>query len=135
MDQGFTVEVSSRYEGWWRYNAALMCGCFDAEEQRSGFASASSHIADVGANLPERPADAKPGRTIVLETAPCDHLLLYVYIIPHTLPAGSDIDDTEPFDIDISVAWAGRSIRKSRHRINQWSGASIELRIEKEDSH
>ena len=132
MNQGFTVEVSSRYEGWWRYNAALMCGCFDAEEQRTGFASASSHIADVGANLPEQPADTAPGRKIVLETEPCDHLLLYIYIVPHTLPTGSDIDETEPFDLDVTIACAGRRIRKSRYRINQWSGASIELRVEKE---
>ena len=25
MDKkGFTIEVTSRYDGWWRYNAALM---------------------------------------------------------------------------------------------------------------
>ena len=38
--KGFTIEVTSRYEEWWRYNVALMCGCFDAEERRTGFASA-----------------------------------------------------------------------------------------------
>ena len=41
MDKkGFTIEVTSRYEEWWRYNVALMCGCFAAEERRTGFASA-----------------------------------------------------------------------------------------------
>ena len=51
MDKkGFTIEVTSRYDGWWRYNAALMCGCFDAADQRIGFASAESAVAAVGAN-------------------------------------------------------------------------------------
>ena len=38
--EGFTIEISSRYEGWWRYNVALMCGCFDTAGNRTGFASA-----------------------------------------------------------------------------------------------
>ena len=37
--EGFTIEISSRYEGWWRYNVALMCGCFDTAGNRTGFAS------------------------------------------------------------------------------------------------
>ena len=39
--EGFTIEISSRYEGWWRYNVALMCGCFDTAGNRTGFASAA----------------------------------------------------------------------------------------------
>ena len=50
-EKGFTIEVTSRYEGWWRYNAALMCGCFDAAGRRIGFASSASTVADVGSNL------------------------------------------------------------------------------------
>ena len=54
--EGFTIEISSRYEGWWRYNVALMCGCFDTAGNRTGFASAEAHVADVGSNLREKPA-------------------------------------------------------------------------------
>ena len=68
---------------------ALMCGCFDAADQRIGFATAESAVAGVGANLTERPADIPADRSAVLETMACDHLLLYLYIIPHTLPAGN----------------------------------------------
>lgn len=39
-DEGFSVEVESRYEGWWRYNVTILCGCFDADGDRIGFASA-----------------------------------------------------------------------------------------------
>ena len=130
--KGFTIEVTSRYEEWWRYNVALMCGCFDAEERRTGFASAASEVAGVGSNLPERPAAIPAFRTARLTTGPCDHLVLYIYIVPHTLPAGNDIDATRPFEIDLKIAYDGRRIRSEKRRINQWSGASIELRV---DSH
>lgn len=126
---GFTVEVSSRFEGWWRYNVALMAGCFDADSERTGFATASSHVADVGANLHEPPAGTAPDRRIVLQTEPCDHLLLYVYIIPHTLPAGNEIDAPRPFDVEIALSFNGKLLRRESHPINQWSGASIEMKI------
>ena len=126
---GFTIEVTSRYEGWWRYNVALMCGCFDAADNRTGFASASSEVAPVGANLREPPATQAGRRHITLATDPCDHLMLYVYIIPHTLPADNDIDTTRPFDVELRISCDGRRIRSEKRRINQWSGASIELRV------
>ncbi|MFR8223789.1 MAG: hypothetical protein ACLU9X_03630 [Alistipes shahii] len=85
-EKGFTIEVTSRYEGWWRYNAALMCGCFDAAGRRIGFASSASTVADVGSNLAERPADIAADRTAALQTMPCDHLVLYLYIIPTRCP-------------------------------------------------
>lgn len=128
-NKGYTIEVSSRYGEWWHYNVELMCGCFDAAEQRTGFATASSEVADVGANLTERPAEIAPARTVRLTAEPCDHLVLYIYIIPHTLPRGNDIDATTPFEIEIRIACDGRRIRTEKRRINQWSGASIEMRI------
>ena len=123
-EKGFTIEVTSRYEGWWRYNAALMCGCFDAENQRIGCAPAASDVADVGSNPTERPEGIA-----VLETMPCDHLVLYLYIIPHTLPTGNDIDANKPFEIELRISYAGRRLRTEKRAINQWSGASIEMRV------
>ena len=84
----------------------------------------------MGANLAERPADIPADRRAVLETMPCDHLVLYLYLIPHTLPAGNDIDTTRPFEIELRISYAGRLLRTERRAINQWSGASIELRVE-----
>lgn len=130
-EKGFTIEVSSRYDGWWRYNVALMCGCFDAEERRTGFASAASHVSDVGANLREKPADTEGARCARLTTDPCDHLLLYVYIVPHTLPAGNDIDSNRPFEIEMRISYADKLLRTEKRLINQWSGASVEMRVER----
>lgn len=129
--KGFTVKVSSRYPEWWRYNAELMCGCFDEEDCRIGFATASSHIADTGSELREPPAGTEPERKIVLTTPPCDHLQLYVYIIPHTLPPTDDIDRTQPFEIEITIACENRRIGRFTRKINQWSGASIEMRADR----
>ena len=68
--EGFTIEISSRYEGWWRYNVALMCGCFDTAGNRTGFASAEAHVADVGSNLREKPAGIPGDGRASLETQP-----------------------------------------------------------------
>ena len=67
-----------------------------------------------------------------LEPGPCDHLLLYIYIVPHTLPAGNDIGDTTPFEVEIRIAYGGRRLRAEKRLINQWSGASIEMRVDSE---
>lgn len=130
-NQGFSIEIASRFDGWWRYNAVLMCGCFDAADTRTDFASAESHVADVGANLTERPADVAPDRSLTLETPSCDHLLLYVYVVPHTLPQDNDIEATKPFTLDLKIAYDGKTFRSERLQINQWSGISLELRIER----
>ncbi len=133
MEKGFKIELRCRYDAWWRYNAALMCGCFDAEDRRTGFVSTTSDVADVGANLPARPAGLPDRSSVTLETPPCDHALLYVYIIPHTLPEGNDIDATRPFDIEIRISGPGCPHRTEKRKVNQWSGASIELRIARDE--
>lgn len=127
--RGFTIEISSRYAGWWRYNVALMCGCFDAAGERTDFASAESHVAEVGANLPSKPADIVDNRSVQLVTPPCDHLVAYLYIIPHTLPAKNNIEGEKPFDIDLRISYDGRTLRSETRPINQWSGTSAEIRI------
>lgn len=129
-EKGFTITLTSRFDGWWRYNAELMCGAFDAADVRTGFFTASSHVAEVGSELPEPPAGTDLHRSLQLTTDPCHHIVLYVYLIPHTLPAARDIDAARPFEIDLEIAYGGRKLRSERRSINQWSGASIELRVD-----
>ena len=80
--------------------------------------------------LAERPADIAADRTAALQTMPCDHLVLYLYIIPHTLPADNEIDATRPFGIEVRISYAGRRLRTEKREINQWSGASVEMRVD-----
>lgn len=128
-DQEYTLELRCRYEEWWRYNAALMCGCFDAADRRTGFVSTASEVADVGSNLPAAPANAGNRRRLALTIPACDHFVAYVYIIPHTLPTGNDIETTQPFEVELRVTRGAETLLQERRRVNQWSGASIELKI------
>lgn len=131
MDENkrYTVEVSSPFEGWWRYNVALMAGCFDGAGNRTGFARSESFIAHAGANLREIPKGINPDHRATLLTEACDHLLLYIYIIPHTLPSDNEIGETQPFDIEVKITCGERLVSRQRIAVNQWSGASIEQRI------
>lgn len=129
-NKGFSIEISSLFEGFWRYNAALMCGCFDAAENRTGFASAEDTVAEAGANLPRKPDDYPAVRKVCLTTDPCDHLRLFIYLIPHTLPADNIVGASEPFRLDVQIAYGGRKLRTEHFDINQWSGASLEMRID-----
>ena len=101
-------------------------------QQKRDSQSTEAHVADVGSNLREKPAGNPGGGRASLETGPCDHLLLYIYIVPHTLPAGNDIGDTTPFEVEIRIAYGGRRLRAEKRLINQWSGASIEMRVDSE---
>lgn len=129
MKKGMKIELRCRYAEWWRYNAVLMCGCMDASGRRTGFVSTTSEVADVGANLPEAPAGLGERSRIVLEVPACVQALLYIYIIPHTLPEGDDIDGTRPFEIEVRVTQGLRTLLSETRQVNQWSGASIELKI------
>lgn len=128
-EKGFKIAAASSYSEFWRYNVALMCGCFDGNDQRTGFASVEDTVACVGANLTAPPEKYPVQRTTVLETPPCDRIVLYVYIVPHTLPVGSDISETKPFPLQIRIILPDGSTTQAQYQINQWSGASIELRI------
>ena len=65
----FTVEIRSGFDQWWRYNAALMCGAFDASGNRIGFASAESRVAEMGSNLEAPPEGLDLHRSLTLEKA------------------------------------------------------------------
>ena len=92
-DEGFSVEVESRYEGWWRYNVTILCGCFG------------------------------------IRSIACDHIVMYVYIVPHTLPETREIGDVAPFDVRLRIGYGGVPFGDMHYRINQWSGASLEIKL------
>ena len=128
MTTGFTIEITSRHKIWWRYNVACTIGCFDAAGKRTGFASAASQIAEVGAQLRECPQGIDPQRKVWVTTADCESILGYIYIIPHTLPESRVIEESKPFEVEIRIAYNGKKLRSEKHKINQWGGASLEIR-------
>lgn len=126
---GFKVEITSDFENFWRYNVAVTCGCFDAEGERVGFASVDDSIAPVGSSLTKRPADYPTKRVVSFDTVECHHLLAYLYVIPHTMPAGREVADEQPFSLDVCVTRRGVQVFKQRFSVNSWSGTSLELKI------
>lgn len=124
---GYKIEITSSYEEFWRYNVALMCGCFDASGARTGFVSTEDCIAEVGAHLQAPPADYPSRRKIRLEIPACDHMIFYLYVIPHTLPETNDTTETTPFTLQMRTTSPDGKETKQTFHINQWSGASIEM--------
>lgn len=127
---GYRVEVSSSFAEFWRYNVALMCGCFDGTDTRTGFVAAEDAVADVGSGLTAPPADYPAVRKAVLDIPEAARLVLCVYVVPHTLPAGTEVSECGPFPLGLRIVHAGREILKEERLINQWSGTSIELHVE-----
>lgn len=146
IDEGFSVEIESRCDHFWRYNLAVTCGCFergaggeDGSElhigsevyRRKDFVAAEDFVAPVGANMECCPEDCPSSRGVKFETVPCDCLKMYVYVIPHSLPVDCRISDFPPFDLHIRVMRGRATIHDELHKVNAWSGASIELLVPK----
>ena len=129
MASKFIIQIKSSYDELWRYNLSAMCGAFDSVGVRVDFVKAESFIAEVGANLKSAPDDYTAKREMKLQTEPCDSMVAYIYVVPHTLPRDRDVADCKPFDLSIKVQMGSETIYNVKHKINQWSGASIELKL------
>ena len=97
----FTVEIRSGFDQWWRYNAAL--------------------------EAPPEGLDLH--RSLTLETVPCERIVLYIYVIPHTLPRDNEIGGHPPFPLQVRIRYGDRTVLDKEYSINQWGGASIELKV------
>ena len=106
----FTVEIRSGFDQWWRYNAALRWGAFDASGNRIGFASAESRVAEMGSNLEAPPEGLDLHRSLTLETVPCERIVLYIYVIPHTLPRDNEIGGHPPFPLQVRIRYGDRTV-------------------------
>ena len=129
MDKKFTISLQSRYAELWRYNIVVMCGCFDKVGERTDFLSKENFVAAVGSNLTAAPNGIESHNRLMLKTSPCDSIVAYIYLIPHSLPTTRDVEEYAPFDLRIKVSADDSVIYDTDHKINQWSGCSIELKL------
>ena len=129
MDKKFTISLQSRYAELWRYNIVVMCGCFDKVGERTDFLSKENFVAAVGSNLTAALAGIESHNRLTLTTSPCDSIVAYIYLIPHSLPPTRDVEEYAPFDLRIKVSAGDSVIYDTDHKINQWSGCSIELKL------
>ena len=129
MDKKFTISLQSRYAELWRYNIVVTCGCFDEAGERINFLSKENFVAAVGSNLDAAPEGIESHNKLVLTTSPCANIVAYIYLIPHSLPPTRDVEEYAPFDMKIRIMADKDEIYAKIHKINQWSGASIELKL------
>ena len=124
----FTISIESDFHDLWRYNIIVMASVMRGGEQIEVLKHLSE-IAPVGAELQMPPEGYNPDRDITLTSGEADTLTLYIYIIPHTLPAEQIVRFAPPFELDVKVKHGSRIAFKHRYMINQWSGENITTTI------
>ena len=129
MDKKFTISLQCRDAELWRYNIVVTCGCVDEVGERNNFVSKENFVAAVGSNLTAAPNGIESHNRLTLTTSPCDSIVAYIYLIPHSLPPTRDVEEYAPFDLRIKVSADDSVIYDTDHKINQWSGCSIELKL------
>ena len=50
-------------------------------------------------------------------------------MIPHTLPRDNEIGGHPPFPLQVRIRYGDRTVLDKEYSINQWGGASIELKV------
>ena len=133
MSRVFQISVSSNFPDLWRYNVVVMCASYDAQGEQLSVSTQQSSVASAGEDVERDAVPAAADREVVLTTEPCDSIKAYIYLMPHTLPSATAPDDTPNFSIRIKVKGGGEPIYNKEHQVNQWSGATIELKLPKKE--
>ena len=130
MSRRFKISVRSNFAELWRYNIVVTCGAFDAAGEQIEVTTSESSVTSI-----EDAADgaADVSRDVKLTTAPCESIKAYVYLMPHKLPSAKSPDDTPAFGVRVKVKADDEQIYNVVHSVNQWSGATIELKLPKKE--
>ena len=133
MSRRFKISVRSNFAELWRYNIVVTCGAFDAAGEQIEVTTSESSVASIvdGAGSAADVADVL--RDVKLTTAPCESIKAYVYLMPHKLPSAKSPDDTPTFGVRVKVKADDEQIYNVVHSVNQWSGATIELKLPKKE--
>jgi hypothetical protein len=133
MSRRFKISVRSNFAELWRYNIVVTCGAFDAAGEQIEVTTSESSVASIvdGAGSAADVADVS--RDVKLTTVPCESIKAYVYLMPHKLPLAKSPDDTPTFGVRVKVKADDEQIYNVVHSVNQWSGATIELKLPKKE--
>ena len=129
MAKKFNIQIRSTYAEIWRYNIAISCGCTDSAGNVVEVVGEQDTLAPVGSNLKVAPDGFTLPREVRLSTPETEGIVAYIYLVPHTLPAQRDIAESEPFKLSVKVSAGRDTIYNVVHKVNQWSGTSIELKL------
>lgn len=133
MNRKFQILVRSNFAELWRYNIVVMCGAYNADGEQLSVTTKESTLAAVGDDITAASAEDAASRKVTLTTEPCDNIKAYIYLMPHKLPALREPEDAPPFGLRIKVKADDEVIYNVVHQVNQWSGATVELRLPKEE--
>ncbi len=133
MNRKFQISVWSNFPELWRYNIVVMCGAYNADGEQLSVTTSESTVAAVGEDVVRESVPEAADRKVKLTTKPCDNIKAYIYLMPHKLPAAASPDDTAEFGVRIKVKADDEQIYNIVHTVNQWSGATIELRLPKKE--
>ena len=128
MSRRFQISVRSNFAELWRYNIVVTCGAFDAAGEQIEVTTKESSVASiVGGGGVADVVDVS--RDVKLTTGPCESIKAYVYLMPHKLPSAKSPEDTPTFGVRVKVKADDEQIYNVVHSVNQWSGATIELKL------
>ena len=128
----YLVKISCDFEEFWRYNLVVMGSMLKGGEQVD-LMKFRSDVAAVGDNLLAKPVGYDESRRRVelrsANSVDADALTLYIYIIPHTLPATDVVSEAEDFEFRVEIEYAGDRVYGHTFEVNQWSGDNIVIRV------
>ena len=132
MNRKFQISVRSNFAELWRYNIVVTCGTFDAAGEQIEVTTKESSVASIvdGGGVADV---ADVSRDVKLTTGPCESIKAYVYLMPHKLPSAKSPEDTPAFGVRVKVKADDEQIYNVVHSVNQWSGATIELKLPKKE--
>ncbi|MFR9649252.1 MAG: hypothetical protein SNJ33_03870 [Rikenellaceae bacterium] len=125
----YNIEIKSSFEGFWRYNIMVMCAGYNHAGEQIFVTSGEDIIAQIGEELTSKPGDYPSNRVLQLQTPPASQLRLLIYVIPHTLPLSSNMNDSDPFELSVEVSSRSERVYISKESVNQWSGDSFDIEI------
>ena len=133
MSRRFKISVRSNFAELWRYNIVVTCGAFDAAGEQIEVTTSESSVASIIDGTGGAADVAEVSRDVKLTTSPCESIKAYVYLMPHKLPSAKSPDDTPTFGVRVKVKTDDEQIYNVVHSVNQWSGATIELKLPKKE--
>lgn len=105
----------------------MTVACFDGDGKISDYLTLTDKVYEPGDGSEIRPAPDgyDPARPLTMETPPCDHADVYIYIIANTFPASDVIKESPPFEIELLTSADGGKPETTLYKVNQWGGISI----------
>lgn len=128
----YRIEIWSDFAELYRYNLFITSVGYDSQgEQIYVEGCEKIHCTEFTSGLKAQqiPSGFVVGESFSLEVREAEALQLIVDVVTNTLPADARIENSPPFEIDLKVSHKTKVIHTSKHRVNQWGGANIIVKI------